>query len=150
MRESIDWQMLHFNELSLRQLYQIMTLRNEVFIVEQNCVYQDLDNKDEPAIHVCGFFNDKLVAYSRLFGPGYYFEDAAIGRVIVSESARHHSIGHDLMKKSITAISELFGTDCITISAQVYLLKFYQSHRFEVVGEEYLEDGIPHVEMKRN
>ena len=149
MRESIDWQILHFNELSLRQLYQIMALRSEVFVVEQNCIYQDFDNKDQDALHVCGFYKGKLVAYCRIFRPGYYFEDAAIGRVIVAKECRSFKIGHDLMQKSIATVLELFDTSSIMISAQIYLLKFYQSHGFIVVGEEYLEDGIPHVQMKR-
>ena len=149
MKESINWQIKRFNELSLEQLYQIMSLRNEVFIVEQNCVYQDLDNKDQDAIHVCGFINDKIAAYSRLFSPGYYFEDAAIGRVLVAMEVRNLKIGHVLIEHSIAAISKLYRTSKITISAQVYLLKFYQQHGFVQVGEEYLEDGIPHVEMRR-
>lgn len=150
MKESIDWQIKRFNELSLDQLYQIMSLRNEVFVVEQNCVYQDLDNKDQEALHVCGFLNDKLVAYARLFDAGVYFKDPAIGRVIVSMDARNLKIGHDLMKISIEAVAKFYGSESITISAQVYLLKFYQQHKFVAVGEEYLEDGIPHIEMQRN
>lgn len=149
MRESIDWQIKRFKELSLDQLYQIMALRSEVFIVEQNCIYQDLDNKDQLALHVCGFYNDKLVAYARLFDAGVYFENPAIGRVIVSSDARSLGIGHDLMKKSIAAIEEFYKKKSITISAQVYLTKFYQQHGFISVGAEYLEDGIPHIEMKK-
>lgn len=140
---------MRFNELSLEQLYQSIALRSEVFVVEQNCIYQDLDNKDQDAIHVCGFYKGKLVAYCRIFRPGYYFKDAAIGRVIVAKEARSFKIGHILMQKSIATILELFETSSITISAQVYLLKFYQSHGFVAVGEEYLEDGIPHMQMKR-
>ena len=150
MKESIDWQIKRFNELSLDQLYQIMALRCEVFVVEQNCSYQDLDNKDQLALHVCGYNNEKLVAYARIFDAGIYFKDPAIGRVVVSMEARSFKIGHDLMRNSITAISEFYSNDSITISAQVYLLKFYQQHGFEQVGEEYLEDGIPHIEMQRN
>ena len=89
------------------------------------------------------------MAYCRIFRPGYYFEDAAIGRVIVAKECRSFKIGHVLMQKSIATVLELFDTSSIMISAQVYLLKFYQSHGFVVVGEEYLEDGIPHVQMKR-
>lgn len=150
MREAINWQIKRFNELSLEELYQIMSLRSEVFVVEQNCVYQDLDHKDQIALHVCGFYNDKLVSYSRLFDAGVYFENPAIGRVIVSKIARNFSIGHDLMKKSISVISEFYGSESITISAQVYLTKFYEQHGFILVGDEYLEDGIPHIEMQKN
>lgn len=149
MRKSVKWQIMYFNDLSIDELYQVMALRSEVFVVEQNCVYQDLDNKDQEAVHVCGFLEGKLVAYARLFRPGFYFNDAAIGRVLVAIEARSFKIGHLLMQKSITAISDMFGTSSITISAQVYLLKFYQSHGFVAKGEEYLEDGIPHVEMQR-
>ncbi len=149
MKESIDWQIKRFNELSLEHLYQIMSLRSEVFIVEQNCVYQDLDNKDQAALHVCGFYYDNLVAYARLFEAGKYFDNPAIGRVIVSAEARSLNIGHELMRNSIAAVAKFYGSDSITISAQVYLIKFYQQHGFVSVGEDYLEDGIPHVLMQR-
>lgn len=150
MKESVKWQIKRFNELSLEQLYQIMALRNQVFVVEQNCPYQDLDNKDQVALHVCGFYNEKLVAYARLFDAGIYFKDPAIGRVIVSMEARKFKIGHDLMRNSIAAVAKYYSRDSITISAQVYLTKFYQQHGFLQVGDEYLEDGIPHIEMQRN
>ena len=150
MKESVKWQIKRFNELSLEQLYQIMALRNQVFVVEQNCPYQDLDNKDQVALHVCGFYNEKLVAYARLFDAGIYFKDPAIGRVIVSMEARKFKIGHDLMRNSIAAVAKYYSNDSITISAQVYLTKFYQQHGFLQVGDEYLEDGIPHIEMQRN
>ena len=150
MKEAVTWQIKRFSELSLDQLYQIMALRNEVFVVEQNCPYQDLDNKDQVAFHVCGYLKDKLVGYARLFDAGIYFKNPAIGRVIVSKDARNLKIGHDLMRNSIAAVSKYYGSDSITISAQVYLIKFYQQHGFVQVGDEYLEDGIPHVEMQRN
>ncbi|WP_338376160.1 GNAT family N-acetyltransferase [uncultured Flavobacterium sp.] len=138
-----------FNELSLQELYQLLQLRSEVFVVEQNCVYQDIDGKDEKAIHVLGFYNDEIVAYTRLFDKGYYFEEASIGRVVVSEKVRAKKRGHDLMKVSIATIEKEFKTSQITISAQEYLKKFYETHQFVQTSEMYLEDDIPHIQMKR-
>ena len=138
-----------FNELSTQELYQILQLRSEVFVVEQNCVYQDIDGKDEKALHVLGYNEEGLVAYSRLFAPGLYFENASIGRVIVKEVFRDKKFGHDLMKISIETIKQIFDTRFITISAQQYLKKFYESHGFVPTSEMYLEDDIPHIEMKR-
>lgn len=137
-----------FKELSVVELYSLLQLRSEVFVVEQNCVYQDIDSKDEKAIHVLGYEKDKLVAYSRLFDKGYYFEEASIGRVVVDFEARSKKYGHDLMKISIETIQKEFQTKAITISAQEYLKKFYESHGFVQTSEMYLEDDIPHIQMK--
>ena len=136
-----------FKELDIYELYQILQLRSEVFVVEQDCVYQDLDFKDQKALHILGCKNNKIVAYTRLFKPGDYFKNASIGRVVVAKNERKYGYGHQLMKASITAIQEHFNTTHITISAQVYLKDFYKSHQFKKVGEEYLEDGIPHIAM---
>lgn len=138
-----------FHELTTDELYAMLQLRSEVFVVEQNCVYQDIDGKDQKAIHVLGYSDGILVAYSRLFKPKDYFEFSSIGRVIVKESHRDKKIGHELMRVSIDAITALFKETNITISAQLYLKNFYESHDFVVVGESYLEDDIPHIEMKR-
>jgi ElaA protein len=145
----IQFKIKPFPELSTNELYEMLQLRSEVFVVEQNCVYQDIDGKDQKAIHVLGYSDDILVAYSRLFKPKDYFEYASIGRVIVKESYRDQKLGHELMRVSIDAITTLFQETKITISAQLYLQKFYESHGFVVVGESYLEDDIPHIEMKR-
>ena len=136
-----------FKELTTSELYAILQLRNEVFVVEQDCVYQDLDFKDQKALHL--YFTKKgiVIAYTRLFAPGNYFEEASIGRVVVKEKYRNEKLGHLLMKASIETIKEQFNTSKITISAQVYLKKFYETHGFKQVGAEYLEDGIPHVQM---
>ena len=139
-----------FNELTTDELYALLQLRSEVFVVEQNCVYQDIDFKDQKALHILGYKNQKLIAYTRIFKPGDYFEKASIGRVVVAKSERQHSYGQDIMKASINAIEQSFETREIHISAQKYLLKFYNSLGFEQVGDEYLEDGIPHVGMIRN
>ncbi|QTD36345.1 GNAT family N-acetyltransferase [Polaribacter batillariae] len=138
-----------FSELTTYQLYEILQLRAEVFVVEQDCVYQDLDGKDFKSLHVFGIKNNKIVAYSRIFKPGDYFDNASIGRVVVAANERKYGFGHDLMKASIKAIKTHFNADKITISAQVYLKKFYESHGFVKIGEEYLEDGIPHIRMDR-
>ena len=139
----------YFNELTIHELYQILQLRSEVFVVEQECVYQDIDFKDQKALHVFGYKNNKMVAYTRIFKSGDYFKNASIGRVIIASSARKYGFGHDVIKASITAVKTYFNDNEITISAQKYLKKFYESHQFIQVGEEYLEDGIPHIEMLR-
>ncbi len=145
----MNFQTKTFQELTTLELYQILQLRAEVFVVEQDCVYQDIDFKDQKALHVIGFKNDKIVAYTRIFKPGDYFENASIGRVVVAANERKYGFGHDLIKSSIKAIKTHFKVDEITISAQKYLKKFYETHQFKQVGEEYLEDGIPHIKMDK-
>jgi len=146
---SLLFKIKRFNELSAVEIYQILQLRSEVFVVEQNCVYQDIDGKDEKAIHVIGEFEGQIVAYCRIFDKGNYFDQASIGRVIVKENFRDRKWGHDLIKEAIGAVEKQYGESQITISAQLYLKKFYESHGFIQTGEEYLEDGIPHIEMKK-
>lgn len=136
-----------FSELTTQELYDALQLRAEVFVVEQDCVYQDVDGKDQKALHVLGYSNDKLVAYTRIFKPGDYFEEASIGRVVVKESEREHHYGYAIMEASIQVIEEVFNENEIKISAQTYLNKFYSNLGFKAVGEEYLEDDIPHVAM---
>ncbi|WP_282072174.1 GNAT family N-acetyltransferase [Polaribacter atrinae] len=146
----MNFQIKTFQELNTTELYKILQLRSEVFVVEQDCVYQDVDFKDQKALHVIGTKNDKIVAYTRIFKPGDYFTNSSIGRVVVAASERKYGYGHNLMKASIDAIKTHFNVDKITISAQKYLKKFYEKHQFIQVGEEYLEDGIPHIRMDRN
>jgi ElaA protein len=136
-----------FNELSTNELYQVLQLRSEVFVVEQNCVYQDIDGKDLKALHLIGEYDGKLIAYSRLFDAGDYFENASIGRVVIAEDYRDRKWGHILIREAISAIETHFSQTKITISAQLYLQKFYEANGFSVIGETYLEDGIPHIEM---
>lgn len=138
-----------FNELSVSELYQILQLRSEVFVVEQNCVYQDIDGKDQKALHLLGIFEDNVAAYVRLFAPGDYFDNASIGRVVISSKFRDRKWGHSLMTAAIDAIQKEFNTSAITISAQLYLKKFYETHGFVQDGDEYLEDDIPHIKMHR-
>ncbi|HEX8268545.1 MAG TPA: GNAT family N-acetyltransferase [Flavobacterium sp.] len=139
-----------FKALSLTELYYLLRLRSEVFVVEQNCIYQDLDGKDLKALHLIGEADGEIVAYARLFAPGDYFEEASIGRVIVAQKARAKQYGHHLMRQGILAVKEHFGNDRIAISAQLYLKKFYESHGFIQSGDPYLEDDIPHIKMYRN
>jgi ElaA protein len=146
----MDFFIKSFSELNTSELYQILQLRAEVFVVEQDCVYQDVDGKDQKSLHIFGIKNQKIVAYTRIFKPGDYFKNASIGRVVVVASERKYGFGHALMETSIGAIKNYFKVDQITISAQVYLKKFYESHGFLQVGNDYLEDGIPHIEMLKN
>lgn len=138
-----------FTALSSAELYQLLQLRSEVFVVEQNCVYQDIDGKDEKALHVLGFSDGKIVAYCRLFTAGDYFDTPSIGRVVIAQEYRDKKWGHSLMQEAIDAIAVHYGVQPITISAQLYLKKFYESHGFVQHGEQYLEDGIPHIKMVR-
>lgn len=137
----------NFDELNLEELYQLLQLRSEVFVVEQNCVYQDIDGKDSKALHVLGIKNGKIIAYTRCFNSGIYFKEAAVGRVVVKKEERRHGYGHKIMKASIEAIESRFNTGRIKLSAQQYLTAFYESHGFEQTGTGYLEDGIPHIAM---
>lgn len=137
-------------ELSKEELYEILRLRSEVFVVEQDCVYQDIDDKDQKALHILGFKSNHLVAYTRCFQAGDYFNEASIGRVVVKEKQRKFGYGHTIIKVSIQAIEDQFHTKTVKISAQEYLKNFYESHGFKQIGETYLEDGIPHIAMIKN
>ena len=136
-----------FNELSTHELYAVLQLRAEVFVVEQDCVYQDLDNKDLDAYHVLGVLDTKIVAYARIFKPGDYFLESSIGRIVVKKEFRKFQFGYQLVLNSIQFIENNLQQNKILISAQSYLSKFYNSLGFTQVGEEYLEDGIPHIKM---
>jgi ElaA protein len=148
-KDSLKWKIKRFNELSLQELYSILKLRSHVFVVEQNCVYQDVDGKDEKAIHLFGEINDQIVAYARLFNSGDYFVNASIGRVVIHPKSRNNKWGHELMQHAIEGIQTYYDQKKITISAQLYLKNFYESHGFVQTSEMYLEDDIPHIEMKR-
>ena len=146
----LKFEIKRFNELSTAELYSILQLRSEVFVVEQNCVYQDIDGKDAKAIHLLGTYNNELVAYVRIFKPGDYFEQASIGRVVVKQNYRNRNWGYDLMNEAIQATQTVYNETKITISAQLYLKKFYENLGFTQTSEMYLEDDIPHIEMKRS
>lgn len=143
------WMIRKFNDLTIDELYAILQLRSEVFVVEQNCVYHDPDGKDQYAWHLMGLEDGKLLAYTRIFGAGIAYSDPSIGRVVTSPSKRGSGLGRELMEKSIEHCEELFGKTSITLGAQLYLRKFYESLGFIASGEEYVEDGIPHVTMTR-
>jgi len=138
-----------FDQLSIYELHDILQLRSEVFVVEQDCVYQDIDGKDEKALHLFGKKAGKIVAYTRCFAPGIYYEEASIGRVVVPADQRKYGYGHVIIEASLKAIEKEYKTKSIKLSAQTYLKKFYEGHRFTQIGEGYLEDGIPHVAMIR-
>ena len=140
-------QVKKFNELTIDQLYELLQLRSQVFVVEQDCVYQDIDSKDQKSLHILGLKNNKIIAYTRIFRPGDYFNEASIGRVVVAENERKFKYGHQIMKASINAIAAHFNTATIIISAQTYLKKFYNNLGFNQIGDGYLEDGIPHIKM---
>ena len=137
-----------FSKLSTEEIYNILKLRSEVFVVEQNCVYQDIDEKDQKAIHLFIEKNSEIIAYTRIFKKGdYYEENPSIGRVVVSKKERGKNLGKEIMKKSIYYVKENMDEKKIELSAQKYLDKFYKELQFYSEGEEYLEDGIPHQRM---
>jgi ElaA protein len=145
----ISWTLKPFSALSPDELYNILRLRSEVFVVEQNCVFQDMDNKDQQSWHLMGWENEVLVAYTRLVPPGIAYPQPSIGRVITSKLVRKNGTGKLLMLKSIEELVHLFGESPIRIGAQLYLKKFYSSFGFEQSSEVYDEDGIEHIEMIR-
>lgn len=143
----LNWVYKTFEELTTNQLYTILELRSEVFIVEQNCVYQDVDGKDKKSFHLMAWNGDELVAYTRIVPPGISFSEASIGRVITTSRYRGLGIGVTLLEKSIQHTFKSYQTHQIRIGAQLYLQKFYEGFGFIAQGEEFLEDGIPHIEM---
>jgi ElaA protein len=145
----IRWTLQEFSELTNSDLYELLKLRSAIFVVEQNCVFPDMDDKDYSSYHLCGWNNDKLVAYTRLLPPGLAYENCSIGRVVTAASVRRQGVGRLLMKKSIEACQQLFSSRDIEIGAQLYLEQFYGSFQFKREGEVYLEDGIDHIHMRR-
>ena len=154
MSNEIVWSCLRFNELSTEDLYRLLQLRAEVFVVEQGCAYQDVDGYDHEALHVMGHLSGtdeaQLVSYSRLLPPGTKYEGASIGRVITKKSIRGCGVGKALMLSSLAFCRQHWTGKAITISAQAYLQKFYIELGFETVSEPYDEDRIPHIRMQLN
>ena len=136
-----------FSELDKEELYQILRLRSEVFVVEQDCVYQDIDNKDQKAIHLFYKEEEEIIGYTRIFKKGDYYENPSIGRVVVSKNKRGKDLGKEIMLESMKYIKNNIKGEKIELSAQVYLDNFYKDLGFYSKGEEYLEDGIPHQRM---
>jgi ElaA protein len=147
---NLTWVCKHFNDLTPHELYAIIRLRNAVFVVEQNCVFQDADDKDQNCHHLMGWNGNLLAAYTRLVPPGIAYEQMSIGRVITDPSVRRFGAGKALMTESIEQCNKYFGKGEIQIGAQLYLKKFYESFGFHQVGEIYDEDGIDHIHMIRS
>jgi ElaA protein len=145
----IKWVLKKFDELTSHETYSILQLRNEVFVVEQDCVFQDADNKDQDSYHLMGWDGKKLIAYSRIIPPGIAYDLPSIGRVVTSPAARGNGMGKALMEESVGATEKLFGKLGIKLGAQLYLKKFYESFGFAQSSTVYLEDGIEHIEMTR-
>jgi ElaA protein len=137
----------HFDALTPHELYAILQLRNEVFVVEQNCVFQDADNKDPHCYHIMVWQNNLLAGYTRLVPAGIAYQEPSIGRVVTSPQVRGNGTGRELMQFSIRTLYMLWGKSTITIGAQLYLRKFYESLGFQQSGDIYLEDGIEHIKM---
>jgi len=147
---SLRWELKPFETLTPFELYALLRLRSEVFVVEQDCVFLDMDNKDQFSLHLLGWRHENLVAYTRLISPGKVYDQMSIGRVVTSPAWRGTGAGRELMNVSIKKCYELFGKGPIKIGAQLYLKKFYESLGFEQSSDVYDEDGIDHVEMIRN
>ena len=145
----ITWLCKKFDDLTPHELYAILQLRNEVFVLEQNCIFQDADDKDQQSFHFMGWLNKKLIAYTRIVPAGIASDKVSIGRVATSPSVRRTGIGKELLERSIEKTKELFGNVPIIIGAQLYLKKFYESLGFRQSGDIYHEDGIEHIKMIR-
>jgi ElaA protein len=144
----LNWQIKPYSELTLNEFHDLVELRIKIFVVEQNCPYQELDGKDKKAYHViCRDGFGKVVATARILHPGVSYPEVAIGRVVCDESIRGSGAGHELMRQCLAYIFEEFGNVAVILSAQKHLEGYYGKHNFKSTGKEYLEDGIPHVEM---
>jgi ElaA protein len=148
--EKIDWSLKKFEDLSTLELYEILRLRSEVFVVEQNCVFLDMDDKDQFSQHLQGRIDGQLAAVVRILPPGLAYDEPSIGRVVSSPKFRRKGVGIELMKTAIEKTISLYGAVPIKIGAQLYLKKFYESFGFLQCSETYLEDDIPHIKMIRN
>lgn len=145
----LDWRFQTFDELATSELYAILRLRSEVFVLEQRCCFLDMDNKDQLSYHLSGYHDGQLMAFARIVPPGLSYEYPAIGRIVVSPKGRGAGYGIELLNVSIQKLEELYGKVPIRIGAQVYLKKFYESFGFSQSGAIYLEDDIEHIEMTR-
>ena len=145
----LQWRCLPFHALSADTLYRLLRLRSEVFVVEQACIFQDMDGADPKAMHLLGVQHGQLQAYARCFEAGVKFPEASFGRVLTRQSARGQGLGHVLIEQAISAISQVWGPQAIRIGAQMQLADFYAKHGFVDTGTHYLEDGIAHLEMLR-
>ena len=147
MKHLVEWQRRTFAELSVPALYAALQLRSEVFVVEQHCVFQDIDGADAEALHLLGYHDGVLVAYARCFPAGIKFAEASIGRVVTRTQVRGKGLGHALVQEAILSVCTLWGRQPIRIGAQSHLRDFYSTYGFSEVGKAYIEDGIQHLEM---
>lgn len=148
--DKIIWSIIHYNDLSVDQLFDLLALRTAVFVVEQDCPYQEVDEKDKSSYHVLAYTNKELIAVARIIPEGISYEEVSFGRVALKQNWRGKKIAHILTQKMIAYISTHFNNGAIRISAQCYLQGFYEKHGFKISSDEYLEDGIPHIEMLRS
>lgn len=146
----MTWLLKKFDDLTPQELYAILQLRNIVFAVEQNCVYPDMDDKDQASFHLMCFSNNVLAAYTRLLPPGLAYAEPSIGRVVTAPAFRREGLGRVLMSRSVDELYNLFGKQPIRIGAQCYLIKFYNDFGFTESGSIYLEDGIEHIQMVKS
>ncbi len=151
---AITWQLCPFEQLTTTQLYAILTLRQQVFVVEQQCVYQDCDGQDKNARHLFGwddgYEQSALVAYLRIRPPEKEGDSPAIGRIVIHPEMRGKGLGKEIMARCLRAIDEMYPNSVVTLSAQQYLIRFYEYFGFYIASEGYDEDGIPHIRMIRN
>ena len=145
--QTIHWKIKSFAELSVPELYEILKIRQEVFVVEQTCHYFDADGYDDKALHLWAESNGEILAYCRIFDAGIKYEEASIGRVLTNPNCRNLRLGKTLMTFALLTIEARFRAAAVRISAQDYLLKFYAEFGFQDTGKKYLEDNIPHTEM---
>ncbi len=145
--QNLQWHWKSFDQITKEELYEILSFRQSIFVVEQKSWYQDADGLDNISLHLLLKEESSLVGYLRLIPPGEKYETPSIGRVAIKETLRGNSIGSELVNRGVKKSSDIYLTDSVTISAQNYLTKFYQNHGFIIQGEVYDEDGIPHVKM---
>lgn len=150
MNSKLAWHLKSFDQLSNLELYALLRLRSEIFVVEQRCIFQDMDGKDAFCHHLIGTKDGVLMAYSRIVPPGVSYTYPSIGRVVVAAAGRGNMYGVELMEQSVKVVSEIYGNHNIRIGAQLYLKKFYESFGFIQSGDIYDEDGIDHIEMTKN
>jgi ElaA protein len=143
----VQWKLTDFANLLPLEIYKILQLRSEVFILEQHCLFMDADNGDYLAWHLCAWADDKLIGYARIIPPGQNYKEPSIGRVLTSRQFRKQGIGKELMQRSISAVYNLFGKTSIQIGAQLYLKKFYEGFGFRQNSDVYFEDHIEHIKM---
>jgi ElaA protein len=146
----LRWQVAGFDELERDELYALMRLRQQVFVVEQSCVYLDLDNLDQASMHMLCWRQDELLAYQRCLPPGLTFDESALGRIVVAPAGRGLQLGRELVQRGIDYNAQHWPNDGIQIGAQAHLADFYASLGFVISGDAYIEDGIPHLHMIRS